>query len=414
MARQLNLLTALEIKKATPSDNPKSTKLLSDGGGLYLQITPGGTKSFLFRYTFKGKPQAMGLGPTFTVGLAEAREMAQQYRSMVLKGVDPKEERDRSKVAPNAVQDKSFQWCAEQYIEAHKDEWRNIKHTHQWGQSLQDFVYPKIGDVPIREIDVHHVMKVLKPIWKTKNPTATRVRGRMERILGWAAISSYRSAENPARWQAYLSELLPKPSKVNKVTHHPAIPHAEIATFMTKLRQQPDGVSVRALEFLALTAARTGEVIAACWTEFDLDKKVWTVPAEHTKAHRVHVVPLSDRAVEIIKSIGHLPDEKFVFRGIKHGQHISNMTMLQLMRRMKLKAVPHGMRSTFRDWAADMTDFPRELAEAALAHVIGDKTEAAYLRTTRLDRRRAMMDAWAHYCATPIAPAELDTGAKST
>jgi integrase len=258
-----------------------------------------------------------------------------------------------------------------------------------------------MGEVPVREIDVHHVMKVLAPIWKTKNATATRVRGRMERILGWASINSYRSAENPARRQAYLSELLPKPSKVNKVTHHPAIPHTEIADFVKRLRQQPDGVSVRALEFLLLTAARTGEVIAAGFSEFDLEKKIWTVPADRMKANRTHVVPLSDRAVEIVRSIKHLPDEKFVFRGVKMGQHISNMAMLQLMRRMEMKAVPHGMRSSFRDWAADMTDFPRELAEAALAHVVGDKTEAAYLRTNRLDRRREMMDAWALYCTLP-------------
>lgn len=402
MARKLNQLTALEIKNAAPSDTPNTPKLLSDGGGLYLQVTPRGSKSFLFRYAFNGKQQSMGLGPAHTVGLAEARDMALQYRSLVLKGVDPKVEKERQMAAPNAVLDKSFQWCAEQYIEAHKDEWRNSKHTHQWGQSLQDFVYPKMGEVPVREIDVHHVMKVLAPIWKTKNATATRVRGRMERILGWAAINSYRSAENPARWQAYLSELLPKPSKVNKVTHHPAIPHAEIAAFVKRLRQQPDGVSVRALEFLLLTAARTGEVIAAGFSEFDLEKKIWTVPADRMKANRIHVVPLSDRAVEIVKSIKHLPDEKFVFRGVKLGQHISNMAMLQLMRRMEMKAVPHGMRSSFRDWAADMTDFPRELAEAALAHVVGDKTEAAYLRTNRLDRRREMMDAWAAYCTSKM------------
>jgi integrase len=412
MARTLNLLTALQIKNATPGTNSKSTKLLSDGGGLYLQITPSGNKSFLFRYTFDGKSKAMGLGPTITVGLAEARDMAQQYRSMVLKGFDPREERDRPKATPKELEDKTFQWCAEQYIEAHKDEWRNSTHKHQWGQSLKTFVYPKIGDVTVREIDVHHVMKVLKPIWTTNNATATRVRGRMERIIGWAAVNSYRSAENPARWQAFLSELLPKPSKVKKVKHHAAIPHTEIGAFIDRLHKQPDGVSVRALEFLTLTAARTGEVIAARWTEFDLEEKIWTIPAERTKAFRIHEVPLSDRAVEIIKSIRHLPDEKFVFRGIKHGQHISDMTMLQLMRRMKAKAVPHGMRSTFRDWAADKTDFPRELAEAALAHIVGDKTEAAYLRSTRLEKRRLMMDAWALYCTTPVPSKEATAESK--
>lgn len=411
MARKLNQLTALEILNAKPSDTPNTPKLMTDGGGLYLQVTPQGSKSFLFRYTFNGKPQTMGLGPAHTVGLSEARETAQQYRSMILKGSDPKVERDRQKAAPQPILDRTFQWCAEQYIEAHRDEWRNSKHAHQWGQSLQDFVYPKIGALPICEVDVHAVMSVLKPIWKTKTATATRIRGRLERILGWAAINSYRSAENPARWKAYLSEMLPKPSKVNKVTHHRAIPHPEIASFVTRLRQQPDGVSVRALEFLLLTAARTGEVIAARWSEFDLKKAIWTVPADRMKANRTHVIPLSQRAVEIVRDIKHLPDEEFVFRGVKLGKHISNMAMLQLMRRMKLDAVPHGMRSTFRDWAADMTDFPRELAEAALAHVVGDKTEAAYLRTNRLDRRRAMMDAWALYCLPPKAGTGSASGA---
>ena len=400
MARKTEKLTDEDIAKAAPSSTPNTPKLLSDGGGLYLQVTPSGSKSFLFRYAFNGKQQTMGLGPTHTVGLDEARKQSQQHRSLVLKGIDPRVEKDRQIAATSAGASRSFKWCAEQYIEAHKDEWRNSKHAHQWGQSLRDYAYPILGEVPIRDINVHHVMKVLLPIWKAKNATATRVRGRMEKIFGWASVNNYRSQENPALWKAYLSTQLPNPSKVNNAEHHPAIPHTEIASFVERLRQQPDGISVRALEFLILTAARTGEVIGARFEEIDLEKKIWTIPATRTKASRIHVVPLSDRAAEIVKSIQHLPDEQFVFRGVKLGQHISNMAMLQLMRRMKLKvkAVPHGMRSTFRDWAADMTDFPRELAEAALAHVIGDKTEAAYLRTNRLDRRRAMMDAWAAYC----------------
>lgn len=409
MARKLNQLTALEVKNATPGDKPNSPKLLTDGGGLYLQITPQGSKSFLFRYTFKSKPQTIGLGPTHTVGLAEAREIAHQFRSMVLNGLDPKIERIRLKTDQKAAAGKSFQWCADEYIETHKDTWANIKHAHQWRQTMADFAYPKIGALPVQDITVHHVMDVLKPIWTTKTETASRIRGRMERILGWAAINGYRSAENPARWQAYLSELLPQPRKISKIEHHPAISHTKIAAFLANLRLQPDSIATRALEFLTLTATRTGEVIGACWPEFDLDNKVWSIPAERMKAKRPHIVPLSDRAVEIVRSIRHLPDEKYVFRGIKHGKHISNMTMLQVMRRMKLDEVPHGMRSTFRDWAADLTDFPRELAEAALAHVVGDKTEAAYLRSDRLARRRTMMDTWALYCMTPSA---LDESAK--
>lgn len=401
MARKLNLLTALEVKNATPRDTSNSPKLIADGGGLYLQVMPGGSKSFLFRYTLNGKAQTMGLGSINAVSLAEARATAQAYRSLVQKGLDPKVERERIQSVKVDAAAKSFEWCAEQYIETHKDTWSNAKHEHQWTQTMKAFVYPKIGKLPVQDITVHHVMDVLKPIWTEKTETATRVRGRMERILGWAAISGYRSAENPARWKAYLSELLPLPQKISPHVHHPAIPHVEIADFLTALRAQPDGVSVRALEFLTLVACRTGEVIGAQWSEFDFDSKVWNIPAERMKAKRPHVVPLCDRAIEIVNGIKHLPDEMYVFRGVKHGKPISNMAMLQLMRRMNAKGVPHGMRSTFRDWAADKSDVPGEVAEAALAHVIGDKTEAAYLRSDRLDRRRGLMNDWAAYCGTP-------------
>lgn len=406
MARELNRLTALEIKNAQPGDKPNTPRLFADGGGLYLQVMPQGSKSFLFRYTFNGKPKTLGMGATHTVGLAEARVLAQSYRAMVLGGDDPKVVRERQKADKKDVANPDFRWCAEQYIAAHRADWKNAKHAHQWHQSLQDYAYLKIGPIPVRDIDVHHVMDVLKPIWATKTETATRIRGRIERILGWSAISGYRSGENPARWQAYLSELLPKPRKVTVRKHHSAVPHRDIAAFLLNLRAQSDSVSARALEFLTLTAMRTGEVIGARWSEFDFDSNVWTVPADRMKAQRPHSVPLSDRAVEIVKNIAHLPDEQFVFRGRKQGTHISNMSMLQIMSRMNLEHVPHGMRSTFRDWAADMTDFPRELAEAALAHVVGDKTEAAYLRSDRLDRRRTMMDAWADYCTTPAISTE--------
>lgn len=406
MARELNRLTALEIKNAQPSATPNTPRLIADGGGLYLQVTPQASKSFLFRYTFNNKPQTLGLGSINSLSLADARELAQRQRSLVQKGVDPKVEREREKARQNTAIEQTFQWCADEYIEAHKEDWKNAKHIYQWRQSLAHFAYPTMGLLPVKDVDVHAVMAVLKPIWRSKTETATRLRGRIERILGWAAVNGYRSSENPARWTAYLSELLPKPSKVAKVVHYPAVPHRDIAQFLLDMRMQKDGMGIRALEFLTLTASRTGEVIGAQWGEFDLEGKVWTVPAERMKGQRIHEVPLSQRAVDIIKGITHLPDEKYVFRGTKHGTHISNMTMLNVMKRMKLEAVPHGMRSSFRDWAADETDFPRELAEAALAHIVGDKTEAAYLRTTRLDRRRVMMDAWAEYCLRPeVVPA---------
>ncbi|SOD25373.1 Integrase [Variovorax sp. YR752] len=411
MARELNRLTALEIKNAQPSSTPNTPRLIADGGGLYLQVTPQGSKSFLFRYTYNGKPQTLGLGSVNSLNLAGARELAQQHRSLVQKGMDPKIERVREKTRRDTAAEQTFQWCADEYIEAHKEDWKNEKHINQWRQSIKDYANPHIGLLPVKDINEKAVMAVLDPIWRTKTETATRLRGRIERILGWATVIGYRSGDNPARWTAHLSELLPKPSKVAKVEHHPAVDHRKIAQFLRDMHMQKDGMGIRALEFLTLTASRTGEVIGAQWDEFDLEGKVWTVPAERMKGQRIHEVPLSQRAVEIIKNIAHLPDEKYVFRGTKHGTHISNMTMLNVMRRMGLEAVPHGMRSTFRDWAADETDFPRELAEAALAHIVGDKTEAAYLRTTRLDRRRVMMDAWAEYCARPKAVA---AGAQDT
>jgi integrase len=411
MARKLNRLTVLELKAAAPEPGATSPKLYADGGGLYLQVTPQGSKSFLFRYTFDGKPQVMGLGPTHTIGLADARTIAQRYRAMILDGIDPKAERQAKKAdrehqrtAETADTLHTFQWCAEQYIETHKTTWRNEKHVGQWSASLATYAYPKIGKMGVQSIKIDHVLQVLQPIWHKKTETATRVRGRIERVLGWATVKGYRSGDNPARWKAFLSEALPQPRKITEVEHHPAVPHAEISAFLAGLRKQPDSVAVRALEFLILTAARTGEVIGATWSEMDLTNKVWAVPKERMKSKRPHVVPLSDRAVEILGNIAHLGKETYVFRGRAAKTHVSNMSMLQLMRRMGLEAVPHGMRSTFRDWVADMTDFPRELAEAALAHVVGDATEAAYLRSDRLQKRRAMMDAWAAYCLAEPDP----------
>ena len=407
MARKLNQLTVLEVKNAVPSETPNTPKLLSDGGGLYLQISPAGAKSFLFRYTFGKKAKTIGLGATHTVSLAEAREQALKFRGMVLKGIDPKIEKERESSARQGTTVHTFKWCAEQYIEAHKAEWRNDKHELQWTQTLKDFVYPTMGSTDVKDIDVHHVMAVLRPIWSEKTVTATRIRGRIERVLGWAGISGYRSTDNPARWRAHLSELLPKPQKVNKTQHHKAVPHNEIAAFFVALRKLKDSISRRALEFTTLTAARSGEVIKATWQEFDFEAKTWTVPADRMKAFREHVVPLSDEAIAVLKKIQRIPGDDFVFRGLRRGKHLSNMAMLQITRRMDLVEVPHGMRSTFRDWAADATDYPRELAEAALAHVVGDKTEAAYLRSNRLERRRAMMDDWAKYCLTPLPGATL-------
>jgi hypothetical protein len=225
MARTLNQLTALQVKNAGPGDKPNTPRLLADGGGLYLQVTPQNSKSYLFRYTLNGKAQAMGLGPTHAVSLADAREAAQRYRALLAKSLDPKAERTRALAAQRASGEHSFEWCAVRYIEAHRGEWKNEKHANQWTQTIEQYAYPHIGSLSVHDIDVHSVLAVLEPIWRTKTETAVRLRGRIERILGWATVKGYRTGENPARWQAYLSEMLPKPRSVRKVRHHPAIKH---------------------------------------------------------------------------------------------------------------------------------------------------------------------------------------------
>jgi hypothetical protein len=250
MARELNRLTALAVKNAQPGDKPNTPRLLADGGGLYLQVTPQGSKSFLFRYSFAGKAQVLGLGATHAVSLAEARKVAERYRGLVQSGIDPKVQRERENSARRVADAATFRWCSEQYIEAHKTDWKNEKHIHQWRQTLKDYAYPHLGEKPVRDIDVHDVVAVLKPIWESKTETATRVRGRIERVLGWAAVNGFRSGENPARWKAYLSELLAQPNKLSKVQHHRALPHRELAEFVLKLRSQPDSIAARALEFL--------------------------------------------------------------------------------------------------------------------------------------------------------------------
>lgn len=377
-----------------------------DGGGLWLQVSTVGTKSWVFRFTRLGKTREMGLGALHTVSLADAREKAAACRKQLLDGVDPIEARASQRVTDQAATARAltFDQCAEQYIEAHRAGWRNEKHAAQWTATLSTYAGPVFGHLPVAAVDTALVMKALTPIWTTKTETAKRVRGRIESVLSWAAVQKLRTGENPARWRGHLDKLLAPPEKVAKVEHHPALPYARIGEFMQMLRAE-QGTSARAVEFVILTAARTSEVFNATRDEFDLGAGIWTIPADRMKAGRPHRVPLSSQALALIKAA--LADEgsNYVFQGAKERRPLSNMAGLALLKRMGFGDITvHGFRSTFRDWAAEQTNFPREVAEASLAHVVKDKTEAAYQRGDLIEKRALLMKAWADYCSRP-APA---------
>jgi integrase len=368
-----------------------------DGGGLWLQISPGGGKSWLFRYKLAGRARAMGLGSVKFVPLAQAREKAEEARRALFAGTDPIAARIAAHNAARlqAARDVTFEQCAEQMMDSHQIAWSNLKHRAQWRATLATYAYPVFGSLPVRDINTAMVMKALLPIWKSKPETASRVRQRIERVLRWAKSIGYRDGDNPAAWDI-LRELLPEPGSVRSVRHHPAMPINALPAFMAELRAR-DSLSARALEFTILTAARTGEVIGATWSEIDFDAKVWSVPAGRMKGKKAHRVPLSDRAVELLRSLPR--DGERVFP-------LSNMAMLQLLRGMCPGSgfVPHGFRSTFRDWCSERTSFPHEVVEAALAHVIADKTVAAYARSDLFERRRTLMSTWAEFCAgNPIS-----------
>ena len=394
MARTVGKLNAMAVARA------KRRGYYGDGGGLYLQVSDSGAKSWVFRFKDSGKLREMGLGPLHTIGLAEARERAQDCRRKRLDGLDPIEARKAQRMAAklDAAKAMTFKACAERYIASHKAGWRNAKHAAQWTATLETYVYPSFGGLPVQAVDVGLVMKAVEPIWAEKPETAGRVRGRIEAILDWAKSRGYREGENPARWRGHLENLLPKRSKVRRVEHHAALPYPEIGTFMTELRQQ-EGVAARALEFAILTAARTGEVIGARWSEINIAEQLWTIPAERMKGGREHRVPLSDAALAIVRSMAEIRQGDFVFPGGKTNRPLSNMAFLMLLRRMgRSDLTAHGFRSTFSDWCAEQTNFPAEVREMALAHAVGDKVEAAYRRGDLFEKRRQLAEAWATYC----------------
>jgi integrase len=403
MARIVGRLTALAVSKT------RKKGYYADGGGLLLQVTSNGARSWVYRYMLDGRAREMGLGSLHDVNLGEARKRATECRGLRSAGRDPIEARkgvrDLAKLA--SVRGMTFAACAEAYVEANKAGWRNEKHAAQWASTLKTYAYPVFGSLPVQSVDTAMVMNVLESIWTTKTETASRVRGRIECVLDWAKTREYREGENPARWRGHIENLLPARSKVRKVEHHPALPFAKVRAFVRALRRQK-GTAALAFEFLILTAARTSEVVGARWDEIDLKKVVWTIPANRIKAGREHRVPLSAPALAILKKMKIARDNEaevdggaseYVFSGGKKGQPLSNMALLALLKRMKRTDITaHGFRSSFRDWAAEETDHPREVAEMALAHTIGDKVEAAYRRGDLFDKRRALMAEWAEYC----------------
>jgi integrase len=401
--RQYRRLTAAAAGKlkSVPGRHP-------DGDGLYLDVTKELVASWSYRYTMSGKAERnMGLGPLRQVTLAEARQLADDARRLKQSNVDPIDHRrmQRLTVAAEAAKVVTFRQCAEQYIEDHRDKWTNAVHAWQWSATLASYAYPRIGQLPVDAIDTGLVLQVLKPIWRKTPETASRLRGRIEAILDWAAVSEYRSGENPARWKGHLQHKLPSRSELQPVEHLSALPYDEVPTLMAALRQQR-GIAARALEFTILTAARRGEVLGAQWSEFDLSANLWVIPGGRMKAGREHQVPLSGRALEILNEMAAARQSGLVFPGTGEGRPLGQMALINVLRRMGYSVTAHGARASFMTWAAEQTNYAREIREAALAHAVPTALEKSYRRTTFFDRRRRLMDEWACYCsgAAPVAP----------
>ena len=402
MARIAAVKGALDVSRLTEP----GMHFVGGVAGLALQILPSGGKTWILRAVIAGKRRDMGLGAYPGVSLARAREKAQDARDEIRKGVDPIEEARaaRSRLKAERAAALSFKQCAEKYISSHRPSWRSEKHADQWANTLETYAYPFMGDLLVRDIGVAHVLQVLEQrekadgptFWISKTETANRVQGRIAAIIDWATARSYRSGENPARWKGHLDKLLPAPDKVAKVEHHLALAVSDVGAFMVELRKKV-GMGAKALEFAILTAARSGEVRGATWGEIDMDAAVWTIPAQRMKAEREHRVPLSAAAVTLLEGQPKGKSDGLVFPAPRGGE-LSDMTMTKVLRDMEVPAVPHGFRSTFRDWASERTNYPRDVAEMALAHTVGTKVELAYRRGDLFDKRRRMMAEWATFC----------------
>lgn len=403
MGKKAVELGALEVSRLTKP----GLHFVGGVAGLALQATATGARSWILRIRIAGKPREMGLGGYPTVTLAGARERARELRLLVDQGIDPVEDRRIKKAAQRAERAKAvtFQWCAEQFIEAKSAEWKNAKHAAQWTATLEQYAYPVIGKMIVRDIELPHVLEILRPIWSTKTETASRLRGRIDNVLDWATVHGYRTGPSPARWKGHLDKLMAAPSKVARVEHHAAVDYQNVGVFVAKLRKQ-GGMGARALEFAVLTAARSGEVRGATWQEIDINASVWVVPSTRMKAGVEHRVPLSVQAADLLRDLPREAGINLVFPAPRGGA-LSDMSLLAVMRRMGVDATPHGFRSTFRDWAGEATAYPREVIEHALAHQLTNKAEAAYARGTLFDKRRRLMVEWGNYC--DIARLEADT-----
>lgn len=408
MPRRAAGLSAAKVRTAAPGR-------YGDGNGLYLLVRSVEARFWLFRYTREGKMREMGLGPASgraAVSLVTARDKARQLYDTVRSGRDPLADRADAEAAAKqeaaraAARETTFRDAAQAYIAAHQDGWRNPKHAAQWPSTLNQYAYPFMGDLAVGVVDTGHVMATLEPIWRTRPETASRLRGRIEAVLDYAKARGWRAGENPARWRGHVENMLPARSKVAKVVHHPALPWREMAPFVERLRNR-QGLGARALELTILTAARSSETLNARWREFDLETAIWTVPGERMKAGREHRVPLSPDALGLLRAIRPLQqvtNDGWVFPGLREDRPLSNMAMLMVLRRMgRGDLTTHGFRSSFRDWCAEATDHSREVAEAALAHTVGDKVEAAYRRGDLFEKRRKLMEEWTAFCTSDVS-----------
>jgi len=392
VARPLHRLTAFKVARA------KTPGMYADGGSLYMRVAPGGSRQWVFRYVRGGRLHDMGIGPTHTINLAEARERAAEARKLLIDGIDPLAAKRTRLAALRAADAKAmtFADCVKGFILDNEGSWTNAKHRREWEWSLVQHAYLVLGSLPVAAIDTPLVLKVLKPIWSTIPETASRVRGRIENVLGWATVHHYRSGDNPARWNGLLEHALPT---VVKGDHHAAMSYTQVPAFMAKLRQQTS-VPAKCLKFIVLTAARLGEAQKATWDEIDPDNRVWIIPGSRMKSAKEHCVPLSRAAVAVVKDMHDVRHSDYVFPGYHDGKPIGKNMPWRLLKDITGgKVTVHGFRSSFRDWAAERTSFPREVAEMALAHAIPDAVEAAYRRGDLFDKRRKLMDAWAAYCA---------------
>lgn len=391
-----NKLTALKVKSLTRPGR------YGDGGNLWLQVRRSGAQSWVLRYMVNGRARWLGLGSAELVPLAEARERAIAARRQIEQGIDPIDHRRAARAEAAGLAGMTFEAVARKYIDAHRAGWKSVKHADQWGATLAAYAFPVIGALAVGAVDTGHVTRILEPLWRGKTETASRVRGRIESVLDYASARGWRTGENPARWRGHLDHLLPARAKVRRVEHHPAVPRQRIGAVMARLRES-SGVGAAVLKFAILTAARSGEARGAVWSEIDLDAATWTVPAARMKGGRDHRVPLSDAALAVLRAMRPLRDAAhgdLVFPGARRGRPLSDVALAKALAAAGGgDATPHGCRSTFRDWCAEATGYPREVAEAALAHVNRDRVEAAYARTDHFDRRRRLMAEWAAFCA---------------